>query len=172
VIPFIEVCRALQAYGVRFVVIGVWGANYYARTAGATLATRDMDVFLPADASNLLKAWLACEAAGCSLWAGEEPLDTPRTIDVAEAVVARRALTTAVDRAGAEVDLTLVMAGFAFPEVDAAKVCFLVDDVPIPVARLTQIIRSKVLAGRPKDHLFLTAHRDLLDRLLRRDDAT
>ena len=74
-----------------------------------------------------------------------------------------------VDDTGAEIDLTLVMTGFSFAEVDAAKVPFLVDGVTGPVARLAHIVRSKTLAGRAKDQLFLTSYRALLDRLLRRD---
>ena len=73
------------------------------------------------------------------------------------------------DDAGAEIDLTLTMTGFAFAEVDAAKVAFRVDDVSVPVSRLAHIVRSKMLAGRAKDQLFLTSHRALLERLLRRE---
>ncbi|HEX6812503.1 MAG TPA: hypothetical protein VF384_12835 [Planctomycetota bacterium] len=167
-IPFVDACRALIRDGVRFVVIGVWGANYYARSAGTTLATLDLDAFLPLDAHNLVLAWKACQSVGCTLWAGDEPLGPP-TLELAEAVVARRALTTAVDDTGAEIDLTLTMTGFSFAEVDAAKASFLVDGVSVPVARLAHIVRSKMLAGRPKDQLFLTSHRTLLDRLMRRE---
>jgi len=165
---FADACRALVRDGVRFVVIGVWGANYYARTAGATLVTLDLDAFLPLDANNLVLAWKACESVGCTLWAGDEPLGPP-TLELAGAVVAHRALTTAVGDTGAEIDLTLTMTGFSFAEVDAAKVSFVVDGVNVPVARLTHILRSKMLAGRAKDQLFLTSHRELLDRLLRRE---
>jgi len=166
---YVDVCRALARDRVRFVVIGVWGANYYARSAGATLATRDLDLFLPPDAPNLMSAWKACQSVGCTMWSGDEPLDTPHDLDVAEAVVANRAVTTAVDHAGAEIDLTLTMSGFSFAQVEAERVPFLVNDVSVPVAALAQIVQSKVLAGRPKDQLFLTLHRELLDRLLRRD---
>ena len=165
---FVDACRALTRDGVRFVVIGVWGANYYARSAGATLTTLDLDAFLPLDAHNLVLAWKACESVGCTLWAGDEPLGPP-TLELASAVVAHRALTSAVDDAGAEIDLTLTMTGFSFAEVDAARVAFVVDDVSVPVARLAHIVKSKMLAGRTKDQLFLTSHRALLDRLLRRE---
>ena len=119
---FIDACRALTRDGVRFVVIGVWGANYYARSAGATLSTNDLDLFVPPDAPNLLLAWRACQSVGFTLWAGDEPLDSPQTSEVANAVVARRTLTTAMNGAGAEIDLTMIMTGFTFAEVDAATV--------------------------------------------------
>jgi hypothetical protein len=66
---FVDACRALIRDGVRFVVIGVWGANYYARSVGTTLATRDLDAFLPLDAHNLVLAWKACKSVGCSFHA-------------------------------------------------------------------------------------------------------
>ena len=163
---FLDACRALTAAGVRFVVIGVWGVNYYARSAGAAFATRDRDLFLPPDAGNLLLAWEACRSVQFTLWAGDEPLDTPQDLELAQAVVATRSLTTAFDDAGTEVDLTLTMSGFSFAEVQAEKKDFDVEGVIVPVARLSHIVQSKANAGRPKDHLFLASHRELLDRLL------
>ena len=40
----------------RFVVMGVSGANYYARSGGTLFKTRDPDLFLPPDPENLLCA--------------------------------------------------------------------------------------------------------------------
>jgi hypothetical protein len=47
---------------------------------------------------------------------------------------------------------------------------FMIDDVPIPVARLLHIVTSKHAAGRDKDKLFLATHRDALEQLLKRPD--
>jgi hypothetical protein len=44
-----------------------------------------------------------------------------------------------------------------------------VEDVAVPVARLTHIITSKHAAGRDKDRLFLATHREALEELLRRE---
>jgi hypothetical protein len=77
--PFVEVLRGLHERQVRFVLIGVWGANYYSPAGSASFRTRDRKLFLPPDPLNLLRAWEACEAARVSLWAGNEPLDRPRT---------------------------------------------------------------------------------------------
>ena len=57
---FARVAGALLAEGVRFVVIGVWGANYYTR--GSLFVTQDQDLFVPPDPENLLRAWRCCEA--------------------------------------------------------------------------------------------------------------
>jgi hypothetical protein len=165
--PFLRLARVLTGTDVRFVVIGVWGANYYA-TSGATLfRTEDRDLFLPPDPDNLTRCWAACEAVGLELWADREPLDKPRDRWLAERVVARRALTRASDGAGLDVDLTLVMAAFEFDVVWTARRTFVVDGVDIPVARLQHIVTSKHTAGRDKDRLFLATHREALEQLLR-----
>jgi hypothetical protein len=163
--PFAGVVRAMLESHVRFVVIGVWGANYYARSAGLSFTTRDRDAFLPPDPGNLLRAWQACTLAGLTLWVGEEPLDSPRDLSLAVAVVERRAGVTAVG-ANLNVDLTLVMADFEFDDIWSRRRTFIVDRVEIPVASLTDIVRSKAIVGRPKDHLFLATHEEAIKQLL------
>lgn len=167
--PFASLARALSAAGVRYLVIGVWGANYYAASGSEMFATLDRDLFLPADPDNLLDAWRVCEANGFGLFVGAEPLDVPRDGVLARGVVERRALTRARDGAGTDVDLSLVMSGFDFEEVWSAHRVFEVEGVAIPVARLSHIVASKVRAGREKDRLFLATHREALQHLLTDD---
>jgi predicted nucleotidyltransferase len=164
VTSFGEIVRALDEHRVRFVVIGVWGANYYA--TGTTFVTRDQDLFLPLDATNLLRAWQACERAGLRLNAGDEELDHPRDLALANAVVNVRALTGASDDALLQIDLSLVMGAFAFDDVWARRRTFRTDGVATPVAHLEDIVASKRAADRPKDRLFLAAHEEQLRRLL------
>jgi hypothetical protein len=45
-----------------------------------------------------------------------------------------------------------------------------VEGVRVPTARLLHIVESKQAAGRPKDLLFLTTHRDALEQLLKKPD--
>ena len=150
---------------VRFVVIGVAGANYFASSGGAVFTTQDRDLFLPLDPDNLMRAWDACETAGLSLWSGDEPLDVPHDRVIADAVVARRALTRAT-KDDLQVDLTLVMGGFEFEHVWNERRLFVVEGVDIPVARLTHIVESKAAAGREKDRLFLATHAEALRQLM------
>ncbi len=164
--PLTGLVRPLVASRVRFLISGVAGANYYARAAGMVFTTEDRDLFLPPDADNLVRAWAACEAAGLSLWVGNEPLDMPRDDQLARAVIDRRAGTTALGEQELQVDLTLVMAGFNFEEVWPRRRTFVVDGVPIPVALLTDIVQSKANVGRPKDRLFLATHEDAIRQLL------
>ena len=169
---FTSLAGALTAQGVRYVVIGVGGANYYAPSGSAMLMTLDRDLFLPADPRNLLVAWGVCRSSGFELFAGAEPLDELRDAALARAVVERRPLTRASDGMGTDVDLSCVMSGFDFETVWSARRTFEVEAIAIPVARLSHIVASKARAGREKDRLFLATHREVLDRILSDDDPS
>lgn len=167
--PFHSLVDALLRAGVRFVVIGVAGANYYARDASMTFTTQDRDLFLPRDADNELRAWDGAIASGFELWSGDEPLGEPRDRWLAERVVERRMAVAAISR-DLRVDLSLVMADLDFETVYEARRTFDVEGVPIPVARLSHIVESKRRVGRDKDLLFLATHEQALRDLLGEDD--
>ena len=164
--PFSTVVSALTQQGVRFVVIGVGGVNFWTHRAAVSFTTKDRDLFLPLDPNNLLQAWRACEAAGLTLWHGDEPLDSPRDRLLAEAIVDRRVTVAAVGGGDLQIDLTLVMAGFDFETVWNKRRIFEADGVEVPVADLEHIVRSKAAVGRPKDRLFLATHEEALRELL------
>ncbi len=156
---------ALNQAGVRYVVIGVAGANYWARSGHTVFTTLDFDFFLPADPENALKAWQAAEVSGLDLFSGDEPLDRPRDAYLAERIVERRALVRASDGRGFDADFSLVMAGFDFETVFARQRTFFVEGVAIRVARLSDIVASKAAAGREKA-LFLASHAEALRALI------
>lgn len=164
--PFPALAAALHEAAAHYVTIGVGGANLWARSGHTIFTTRDYDLFLPLDPGNAIRAWQAAEARGLDLFCGDEPLDRPRDLFLAERIVARRALVRATDGRGFDVDFSLVMAGFDFDVVFANRRTFLVDGVPIAVARLRDIVASKAAAGREKDRLFLAAHAEALRPLI------
>ena len=166
---FARLVRSLERAGVRFVLIGLAGANYYARSGATLFVTEDRDLLLPLDPVNALAAWGVCEAMGLELRCGREPLDRPRDRFLAERVVANRALVRATDGAGLDVDLSLVMAGFDFETVWAERRVFRVGTVDIPVARLGHIIESKRRVGREKDRMFLATHAEAIRDLTESD---
>ena len=168
--PFVPLARALAARAVRYVLIGVAGANYYAPGGGARFVTEDYDLFLPPDAQNLVSAWAACEELGMELWLLNQPLDKPRDEWLAKRIVEQRAVTRVAGPEDLQVDLTLVMAGYEFGTVWSGHRVFLTEGVQVPTARLTHIVTSKHAAGRPKDTLFLATHREALEQLLKKPD--
>jgi hypothetical protein len=164
--PFVRLVGALNKAAVRFVVIGVAGANHYARSGATVFTTKDFDLFLPPDPANARRAWSACAEKGLSLFCGDEPLDIPHDDFLARTIVSRAALVSATDSGDLLVDLTLVMAGFEFETVWAERRLFVVEGVQVPVARLTHIVQSNAAAGRPKDRLFLATHEEALRDLI------
>ena len=164
--PLSPLLRALQERGVRFVLIGVAGANHYVLPGSPLFVTTDYDLVLPLDPDNLVRAWAACEDAALSLWVGEEPLDGPRDRWLADRVIERKALTRA-SGPDVVVDLTLVMKGFDFETVWSERREFKVEGRPLPVARLLHIVTSKREAGRNKDKLFLATHLEELEKLFK-----
>ena len=170
--PFLDLVRALHQHRVRFVLIGVSGVNYYASRGSLLFTTEDHDLFLPLDTPNTLGAWRAAESRGLELSAGVEPLDVPHDETVARAVVDRRALVTASNETGLTVYFALVMAGFDFETVWQERRTFVAGGTQLHVARLAHIIKSKATAGRQKDRLFLAAHAEGLEALLKRDTET
>lgn len=166
---YVELLRALSESSVRYLLIGVAGANLYALPRENLFATEDRDFFLPLDAPNLLRCWQCCLAAGWRLWSGDEPLGEPLDLELAVQVIRRRAAVRATSEEGLTVDLTLVMAGFQFEEVWAERRIFKIEGHEVPVARLTHIVESKRQAGRKKDLLFLATHDEELRALLERE---
>lgn len=168
--PLAPLARELAARLVRYVVIGVSGANLYGPGGQAIFATEDFDLFMPPDPDNLVRAWQAGEAAGLELSSGLEPLDRPRDRWLADRVIERRALTKAIGPDSFAVDFTLVMASFEFEAVWSERRTFSTEGAAVPVARLLHIITSKHAADRAKDRLFLATHKDALEQLLQRVD--
>jgi len=168
--PFLRLLSRFEEQHVRHVVIGVWAANYYAKTGAEVFTTEDRDLFLPPDPENLLRAWTSCRAEGFTLWSGDEPLGEPLDRWLADRIVAQRALTSAVHDSGVVVDLTLVMAGFEFDTVWSGRRVFRVDDVDIPVARISHIVEAKARAGGPKDRLVLATYEERLRQLIRDEE--
>lgn len=162
--PVLALVKAFHDRGVRFVGIGVWSANLYGHDTGTLFGTEDCDLFLPLDPANELEAWTAARTAGFALEAAGEPLGEPLDRLLAERVIERRALVSAISPDRYRVDLSLVMSGYTFDQVWASRREFELEGTSIPAAALEHIVRSKALAGRPKDRLFLATHAEALRR--------
>lgn len=151
----LEAVLLLARAGVDFVVVGVHGINFYARDASQAVVTEDVDLFLPRRAETLRDALCILRDAGFALTSRGEPFLDVDDSSILANVVRSGANVVARNDAGACVDLMLSGAGFEFEDLRSDAVPFRLGDVEVCVGRLEKLLRSKELAGRPKDIEFL-----------------
>lgn len=131
----VRICRALNAAGARYVLIGGFALIAY----GGTRFTKDIDLLIDDSPENvqLVKRGLAVLADN----AAAEVRDT----DIREFVVVRVADEVIVDLMGRACGLT-------YADVAADATVRVLDGVPVPVASPTALIRTKDTV-RPQDAL-------------------
>jgi predicted nucleotidyltransferase len=152
--------RALAALGsanVEFVVVGVGGINFYARTPADAFATLDVDAFLAPITDNLRRSLAALASLGYTFEAGGEPF-----VDLDDALVLRRivengASLNAIHGEFGELDLLTSISGFSYDELSEDAATFEVAGTEVRVGRLEKLLRSKEASARPKDVEFLRA---------------
>lgn len=164
---YVEICKGFDQARVPYVIVGAYGINIYAESVGAVVTTLDCDFMLPPNTATLARAVRVLRRLGFRLQAGNEPLvdDTPSSL---EGIVRFRANIVG-HRKSARVDLALSIAGCRFSSLWKKHRRFRVYGRTIRVAPLAEMLRSKQLADRPKDRLFLETYRDALAPLLAAD---
>ena len=157
--PYLAVVRAFNRLGVRYIVVGMAGINYYARQPSEAFATMDYDIFLEPTLGNVEKALDQVRRLGFSLGTAQGALKLTEL----RAAVRERRTVVATTSDGVMVELLLAVSGFTFAELvqDAATVT--IHGTPVRVGRLTKLLRSKRTANRPKDRAFLRRYQALLE---------
>lgn len=154
---FARALAALREAGVDFVVVGVGGINFYARTPGEVFATVDLDALLRPAVENLSAALRVLSEIDYTFEAGGEPFVDLADAEVLSRVVSRGAALTAIHPGEGQIDLMTSMAGFSYEEISADATPFRVSEVEVRVGSLEKLLRSKERSGRPKDVEFLRA---------------
>ena len=159
--PYQAVIDAFNRVGVRYVVVGMAGINYYAHRPSEAFATMDYDLFLKPTLSNVQKALGQLERLGFSIGTTQGTFQ-PRELGT---MVRDQRTLAATTPEGLMVELLLAVSGFPFAELakDAATVT--VRGVPIQVGRLPKLLKSKQVADRPKDRAFLRRYKALLQEM-------
>lgn len=154
---FARALAALTDAGVDYVVVGVGGINFYARTPAEAYATLDLDALLAPTVENLREALRVLDTLGYRLEAGGEPfLDTDDEAMLG-GVVRQGATLNAIHDSDGEIDLMLSIAGFAYADLAGDASTFRVADADVRVGRLEKLLEAKRASGRPKDLEFLRA---------------
>ena len=156
--PYRTVIQACNRKGVRYVVVGMSGINYYARAPSETFATLDYDVFIEPTLRNVERAVDILESLDFTIGTTAGPLTRGQLKDV----VREECTLVATTPDGVTVEVLLKISGYPFSEVARDAATFTVRGVPVRVGRLTKLLRSKKLAGRAKDRAFLRRYASLL----------
>jgi len=158
-----ELIRVLHEHEVRFVLIGGLAATLH----GSAHPTFDVDITPEPTPANLARLSAALRALDARVRVDGIPDGLPFDHDGSS--LAHMTMLNLVTRAG-DLDVALHPAGIAtFADWDAHAINLVVLGVPVRVARLDDIIRSKEAAGRHKDRVTLPLLRALRDRLRRHE---
>ncbi len=154
--PYIRVCRALEQAGVRYVIVGAFGIILQAEDPSTVISTADCDLMIPPDPKSVSKAVVTLRKMGFTLEAGGEPVDPDPTLIAG--IVRARARIRGV-KGTTQIDLALEIAGYDFGTLWRRQRKLKADGIMVRVGPIDALIRSKELAGRPKDKLFLELFR-------------
>ena len=157
--PYRAVIRQFNRAGIRYVVVGMAGINYYARGPSETFATLDYDILLEPTLRNVARAVGCLSRLGFALGTATGLF---REEALRQLVRDQRTLV-ATTPDGLSVELLLKVSGYAFSELANDAATFTIRGVPARVGRLTKLLHSKKLAGRPKDLQFLRRYESLLE---------
>ncbi|MBI4341332.1 MAG: hypothetical protein HY598_03525 [Candidatus Omnitrophica bacterium] len=157
--PYAAVIRRLNQYGVRYVVVGMAGINYYAEAPHQAFATMDYDILLEPTLANVEQTLRCLKRLRFAVGTAAGPLQT----NAVKAIVRQRRTLVATTPDGLMVELLLEVSGYTFSELARDAKTFTVRGVPVKVGQLTKLLMSKKVAGRPKDRQFLRRYQALLD---------
>ena len=157
--PYRMVVQRFNRHGVRYVVVGMAGINYYARSPAQAFATMDYDLFVEPTLANVEQAVACLKRLDFMVATTDGPL---RVEDIRKVVRARRTIV-ATTPDGLMIELLLAISGYTFADVARDAVTFTVRGVPVKVGRLIKLLQSKKSAGRAKDRQFLQRYQSQLE---------
>jgi hypothetical protein len=148
----------LAAHHVRYVLIGALGA----RMQGFSRVTADADITPARDDENLKHLASALNELDARVFTDTVPEGL--TFDFTARALANAELWNLVTSAG-RLDIAFVPLGTTgYDDLARAAVQFEVHGVRLQVARLEDIIRSKIAANRPQDRQDVVVMREMLEK--------
>jgi hypothetical protein len=160
----LEILRALERHGVRYVLIGAAAA----RIAGAPVVTEDIDVTPATDQANLERLAVALRDLDARLRTPREQEGVPFPVDAH--MLSSAEIWTLTTSAG-DLDICFTPSGTRGyddlrREASRERVG---NDLTVAVASLRDVIRSKEAAGRDKDLAQLPLLRRTLEQIRERE---
>ena len=158
-----ELLGALGRHGVDYVLIGGLAASLH----GSSALTNDADICPDPGTSNLDRLATALRDMDARIRTDAEPDGLPFACDAE--FLRRTRLANLTTRFG-DFDIAFEPAGTGgYQDLVARAVDFDIDGVTVRVAALSDIIRSKEAANRPKDHATLPILYALQDEIAERE---
>ncbi len=140
-----RILKSLHKHGVHFVLIGALAARLY----GFPRLTADADITPAADTANVKRLAKALRELGAKVYT--ESIPEGLEFDCSPEMLMRSTMWNLVTAAG-RIDIAFVPAGTGgYADLASAAEKFEAYGVGFLVASLSDIIRSKEAAGRPKD---------------------
>lgn len=158
---YTEIIKAFNHNKVTYIVIGVSGINYYAKDAHNLIMTADYDIFLKPEVENVTKAIKILKEKGFTIVNKEKTIRRISKKEI-EKIVRKKLNLTCENFYGNMIDLCLEISGFSFEELDKRSKSFKAGRISIRVGRLRDLLKTKEIATRPKDRLFLEKYKLLL----------
>jgi hypothetical protein len=148
---------ALSGAGVAYVVVGVGGINFYARTPAEAYATLDLVALIEPTVQNLRTALGVLAALGYRFEAAGEPFLDLGDAATLSGVVRNGATLSARHPVDGEIDVLLSIAGYSYRELVEDAAVFRVAQADVRVPTLEKLLRAKQASGRHKDLAFRKA---------------
>ncbi|OGR86891.1 MAG: hypothetical protein A3A86_07155 [Elusimicrobia bacterium RIFCSPLOWO2_01_FULL_60_11] len=160
-----SVLKKFNSKNIRYVVIGVFGINYYANDPGNRVLTQDCDILLKPLVKNLLDALKILMAEGFNLESNGEPLGD---VDawLVKKLIERRSVVTARKGDVLRIDLVIEGGGIPYSTWEKNRRLFKAGNTRIYVGDLPQLLRAKENANREKDRKFLALYKIQLKEML------
>jgi hypothetical protein len=150
--------RTLARHRVQYVLIGALGARMY----GFPRVTADADVTPDRSPANVERLAAALRELEAKIYT--ETVPEGLAFDCTPAMLARAETWNLTTRAG-RLDVAFLPAGTAgYDDLAPRAIHFRVYDVDLAVARLEDIMRSKIAADRPRDRHDVLIIREMLTR--------
>jgi hypothetical protein len=160
-----RILEVLDRHGVRFVLIGGLAATAH----GSPMITADVDIAPSRDRKNLERLSAAMTELDANIRVAETPEGTAFEHDAES--LARLEVLNLVTSAG-DLDVAFIPAGTAgYDDLRRDAVPMTLLGIPIDVASLADVVRSKEAAGRLKDLAAIPVLRRLLEAEEDKGDA-
>jgi hypothetical protein len=141
--PQYEVLHALEHAGVRHVLVGIAGANCWARDGSLVASHGAHEIVLDPNPESLTAAWLALRTLGYTLREGTKRIPDPLPDGFARGVAEELRSTSAYRMSDRTLfDLHTAIPRFTFEELWREHRVFRAGEVDLHVARLRHILSS------------------------------